>query len=179
MPVVYSSFSRKAGIRSPRAHAVAGPPPSRGDDNSLETLAAFRSASEHVGGGRNRLPPVLRSLRIPATFAAEWAECRPCVRGRGAAHRHEPLADLVDESWIEVPPADAIDSLHRAGIRCHLAAIKCGHHFASFDRCKAEQICATCCVHRDSPGSSGKPFWQLDFLRPPAPMHLPRLRNPG
>jgi hypothetical protein len=42
---------------------------------------------------------------------------------------------------------------HRAGIRCHLATIERRHHFASFDRCKAEQICTTLCLHRDSPGS--------------------------
>ena len=40
---------------------------------------------------------------------------------------------------------------HRPGLRGHLAAVKRGHHFASFDGCKAKQIRATLCRHRDSP----------------------------
>jgi hypothetical protein len=41
---------------------------------------------------------------------------------------------------------------HRARIGRHLAAVERGHHFVSFDGCKAEQIRATLCLHRDSPG---------------------------
>ena len=62
---------------------------------------------------------------------------------------------------------------HRPGLRGHLATVKRGHHFPTFDGCKTKQIRATLCLHRDSPGLRDKPFWQHDFLRSSAPMHLP------
>ena len=40
---------------------------------------------------------------------------------------------------------------HRPGLRGHRAAVKRGHYFVPFNRCKTEQIRATLCLHRDSP----------------------------
>src|SRR5262249_41354897 len=44
----------------------------------------------------------------------------------------------------------------RPGIRSHRSAIECRHHFASFNGCKSEQICATLCLHRGAPRIDGK-----------------------
>ena len=61
----------------------------------------------------------------------------------------ETAGKALDQSELLVGGAEQ----HRAGIRGHLAAVKRGHHFASFDGCKAEQIRATLCLHRVSLGS--------------------------
>jgi hypothetical protein len=42
---------------------------------------------------------------------------------------------------------------HRPGLRGHRATIECGHHLAPFDGCKAKQIRAPLCLHRDAPWS--------------------------
>ena len=39
----------------------------------------------------------------------------------------------------------------RSGIRADRAAVERRHHFASFNRCKSKQICATLCRHRGAP----------------------------
>ena len=42
---------------------------------------------------------------------------------------------------------------HRPGLRGHHAAVERGHHLPPFDGCKAKQIRATLCLHRDFPWS--------------------------
>jgi hypothetical protein len=40
---------------------------------------------------------------------------------------------------------------YRPGLRGHRPTVKRRHHLAPFNRCKAKQIRATLCLHRDSP----------------------------
>src|SRR5438034_7966481 len=42
---------------------------------------------------------------------------------------------------------------HRTGLRGHPPAVKRRHHRPPFNWCKAKQIRATLCLHRDSPAS--------------------------
>ena len=42
---------------------------------------------------------------------------------------------------------------YRPGLRGHRPTVKRRHHLAPFNRCKAKQIRATLCLHRDSPRS--------------------------
>jgi hypothetical protein len=42
---------------------------------------------------------------------------------------------------------------HRPGLRGHRATVKRGHHLPSYNRCKAEQIRVTLCLHRGFPWS--------------------------
>ena len=42
---------------------------------------------------------------------------------------------------------------HRSGLRGHRAAVKRRYHPSPFNACKAKQIRATLCLHRDSPWS--------------------------
>jgi hypothetical protein len=67
----------------------------------------------------------------------------------------------------------------RAGIRGDRAAVERGDHGAAFDRCKSKLIRATLCRHRGDPLKSAKSFSQNNFRSFRAPMHLPRVRNPG
>src|SRR5262244_1469190 len=55
---------------------------------------------------------------------------------------------------------------HCPGFRSYLAAVKRGHHFATFDGCKAKQIRATLCLHRTPPGPEINPFSNSIFSDP-------------
>src|SRR5215469_4669398 len=55
---------------------------------------------------------------------------------------------------------------HCPGFRGHLAAVKRGHHFATFDGCKPKQIRATLCLHRTPPGSEINRFSNSIFSDP-------------
>jgi hypothetical protein len=58
----------------------------------------------------------------------------------------ETAGKALDQSDLLVGGAEQ----HRAGIRCHLAAVKRGHHFAPFDRCTDPRYTL---FASDSPGS--------------------------
>jgi hypothetical protein len=87
----------------------------------------------------------------------------------------EAASKALDQSDLPIGRAKQ----HRPGLRGHHPTVKRRYHLPPFNGCKAKQICATLCLHRDAPWSGDKPFVQLDFLRSRAPMHLPPLRNAG
>jgi hypothetical protein len=77
-----------------------------------------------------------------------------------ANHRCHRVLDLLRRPAVGEATGKPVDQSNRpvagpqkqgAGIRSDLAAVKRGHHGASFDACKLEQLGATLCRHRDSP----------------------------
>jgi hypothetical protein len=77
-----------------------------------------------------------------------------------ADHRCHRVLDQLLRPAVGKAPGKSIDHPDRpvgrpqqqpAGIRGDLATVKAGDHRTSFDACKAEQIRATLCLHRDSP----------------------------
>jgi len=67
----------------------------------------------------------------------------------GRAMIGEAAGKALDQSDLPIGGAEQ----HRSGLRGHRAAVKGRYHLATFNGCKAEQIRATLCLHRDSPWS--------------------------
>jgi hypothetical protein len=61
----------------------------------------------------------------------------------------EAARKTLDHSDLPIGGAEQ----HRPGLRGHRATVKRRHHRPPFNACKAKQIRATLCLHRDSPWS--------------------------
>ena len=61
----------------------------------------------------------------------------------------EATGKALDQSDLPIGSAEQ----HCPGLRGHRPTVKRRHHFPPFNRCKAKQIRATLCLHRDSPWS--------------------------
>ena len=61
----------------------------------------------------------------------------------------EAVGKALDQSDLPIGGAEQ----HPPGLRGHHPAVERCHHLAPFNRCKAKQIRATLCLHRDSPWS--------------------------
>ena len=61
----------------------------------------------------------------------------------------EAASKALDQSDLPIGRAKQ----HRPGLRGHHPTIKRRHHLPSFNGCKAQQIRATLCLHRDFPWS--------------------------
>ena len=59
----------------------------------------------------------------------------------------EAAGQALDQPDLPIGGAEQ----HSPGIRGHRATVKRRHHLPSFNRCKAEQIRVTLCLHRDVP----------------------------
>jgi len=105
-----------------------------------------------------------------------------------ADHRADRVLDQFGRPAVGKAPGKPLDQSDRplgrsqqqaAGVRGDLPAVKRGHHQPPLDACKTQQIRATLCRHRGTFWTRDKPLPKHDFLRVRAPMHLPRMRNPG
>jgi len=63
------------------------------------------------------------------------------------------IGKAAGKAFDQPDPLIASAEQHRPGLRGHRATVKRGHYFVPFNRCKAEQIRVTLCLHRDSPWS--------------------------
>ncbi len=61
----------------------------------------------------------------------------------------EAAGKALDQSDLPIGGAEQ----HRSGLRGHRPTVERRHYLAPFNRCKAKQIRATLCLHRDSPWS--------------------------
>ena len=84
------------------------------------------------------------------------------------------IGKALDQSDLPIGGAEQ----QRSGLRSHPPAVKPRHHLVPFDGCKAKQIRATLCPHRDPPGPEINRLCNSIFSDPRSRCTRP-LRNPG
>jgi hypothetical protein len=90
-----------------------------------------------------------------------------------------PIVEAVGETTHQPEAPVDLSQQQRAGVRGDVPAVETGHHRASLDRFKLEQLRCTLCLHRGAPWIVEISLLHNDSLRFSAPMHFLRLRNPG
>ena len=93
--------------------------------------------------------------------------------------RVAPIDEAVGEATHQTDAPVDLSQQQRASVRGDVPAVETGHHRTPLDRFKFEQLRRTLCLHRGAPRIVEISLLHNDSLRFSAPMHLPRLRNPG
>jgi hypothetical protein len=90
-----------------------------------------------------------------------------------------PIDEAVGKAADQPETSIDLSQQQRTRVRGDVPAVEPGHHRTSVNRFKFEQLRRTLCLHRGAPWIVEKLLLHNNSLRFAAPMHLPRLRNPG